>query len=206
VLGLEPEQAIGLPLEALLVGVDAAEAERRTSQGLYMRSSQTWLARFELNARRHDGTEFPAEVSLSRIDTADGARYACVVRDVTEQRMTFSMLNLYSRALECTTNGVVIIDMKLPGSRSSTPTRPSTASPATTPARHRPQLRLPAARRHGPAGARTAARGHPPPGARPRWCCATTARTARCSSTNWRSRRSPRPTAACRTTWASSTT
>ena len=115
VLGLEPEQAIGLPLEALLVGVDAAEAERRTSQGLYMRSSQTWLARFELNARRHDGTEFPAEVSLSRVDTAGGARYACVVRDVTEQRMTFSMLNLYSQALECTTNGVVISDMSLPG-------------------------------------------------------------------------------------------
>ena len=115
VLGLEPEQALGLPLEALLVGVDAAEAERRTSQGLYMRSSQTRIARFELNARRHDGTEFPAEVSLSRVDTAAGARYACVVRDVTEQRMTFAMLNLYSQALECTTNGVVISDMTLPG-------------------------------------------------------------------------------------------
>jgi PAS domain S-box-containing protein len=115
VLGLEPDQALGLPLEALLVGVDAAEAERRTSQGLYMRSSHTRVARFELNARRHDGTEFPAEVSLSRVDTAAGARYACVVRDVTEQRMTFSMLNLYSQALECATNGVVISDMTLPG-------------------------------------------------------------------------------------------
>jgi PAS domain S-box-containing protein len=29
--------------------------------------------------------------------------------------MTFSMLNLYSRALDCTTNGVVISDMSLPG-------------------------------------------------------------------------------------------
>jgi PAS domain S-box-containing protein len=29
--------------------------------------------------------------------------------------MTFSMLNLYSRALECATNGVVISDMSLPG-------------------------------------------------------------------------------------------
>jgi PAS domain S-box-containing protein len=115
VLGLEPEQVVGLPLEQLLPGVDAAEAERRTAQGLYMRSSHSRLARFELNARRHDGTEFPAEVSLSRVETAEGARYACVVRDVTEQRMTFSMLNLYSRALECTTNGVVISDMTLPG-------------------------------------------------------------------------------------------
>jgi PAS domain S-box-containing protein len=115
VLGLEPEQALGLPLEALLPGIDAEEAASRTEQGLYMRASGSRLARFELNARRHDGTEFPAEVSLSRVDAADGARYACVVRDVTEQRMTFSMLNLYSRALECTTNGVVISDMSLPG-------------------------------------------------------------------------------------------
>ena len=115
VLGLQPEQAVGMPLARLLVGIDAAEAERRTGQGLYMRSSNSRLARFELNARRCDGTEFPAEVSLSRVDTADGARYACVVRDVTEQRMTFSMLNLYSRALECATNGVVISDMSLPG-------------------------------------------------------------------------------------------
>lgn len=115
VFGVAPEQAVGLPLEQLLVGIDIAEAERRTSQGLFMRSSGTRIARFELNARRHDGTEFPAEVSLSRVDTDDGARYACVVRDVTEQRMTFSMLNLYSRALECTSNGVVISDMSLPG-------------------------------------------------------------------------------------------
>ena len=114
VLGLEPEQALGLPLESLLPGIDAEEAERRTEQGLFMRSSGSRLARFELNARRHDGTEFPAEVSLSRVDTPDGARYACVVRDVTEQRMGFAMLNLYSRALECTTNGVVISDMSLP--------------------------------------------------------------------------------------------
>ncbi|MFO1326201.1 MAG: PAS domain S-box protein [Rubrivivax sp.] len=115
IFGLEPEQAVGVPLSTLLEGLDSAEIERRTEQGLYMRSSHTRIARFELDARRRDGTEFPAEVSLSRVDTPDGARYACVVRDVTEQRMTFSMLNLYSRALECATNGVVISDMSLPG-------------------------------------------------------------------------------------------
>jgi PAS domain-containing protein len=38
-----------------------------------------------------------------------------VVRDVTEARMNYEMLNLYSRALECTSNGVVISDMGLPG-------------------------------------------------------------------------------------------
>ena len=40
----EAYDALGLPLEALLPGIDAAEAERRTSQGLYMRSSNSRVA------------------------------------------------------------------------------------------------------------------------------------------------------------------
>ena len=80
-----------------------------------MRSSSTYVARFEAHACRRGGTRFPVEVSLSRTDTPDGARYAAVVRDVTEQRMAHAMLNLYSRALDCTANGVVISDISLPG-------------------------------------------------------------------------------------------
>jgi PAS domain S-box-containing protein len=115
IFGLQPEEALGRPVSDLLPGLSCEEAERRTLAGLYMRSSGTYVARFEIEARRHGGTPFPAEVSLSRTDTADGLRYAAVVRDMTEQRMTFSMLNLYSRALECTTNGVIICDMTLAG-------------------------------------------------------------------------------------------
>ncbi len=116
VFGLPPEDALGRRLDDLVPGLTPEVAEQRTLAGLFMRASNTHVARFELNARRHDGTEFPAELSLSRIETPEGTRYALVVRDVTEQRMGFAMLNLYSRALECTTNGVVISDMSLPGS------------------------------------------------------------------------------------------
>ena len=116
VFGLNPERVAGLRIETLLPEVDAKAAEERSLSGVYMRASKAHLARFETIARRHDGTEFPADVSLSRIETPGGTRYTCVVRDITEQRMSFSMLNLYSRALECTSNGVVISDMSLPGS------------------------------------------------------------------------------------------
>ncbi|NDY91974.1 PAS domain S-box protein [Ideonella sp. TBM-1] len=115
VFGCTEEQIVGQPLARLLPGMDAAEIERVTLGGLFMRSSQSHLARLELTARRHDGTEFPAEASLSRVVTPEGPRYACVVRDLTEQRMTMGMLELYNRALECTTNGIVISDMSLPG-------------------------------------------------------------------------------------------
>jgi PAS domain S-box-containing protein len=115
VFGLQPEELRGRALSDVLPGLTQPEAEKRTLEGLFMRATRTHVARYETTARRRDGTEFPVEVSLSRIETEDGARYAAVVRDVTELRMTFSMLNLYSRALECTSNGVTIIDMKMRG-------------------------------------------------------------------------------------------
>ena len=115
VFGLEPKQVIGRPLAELVPGLDSAEIEQRTLAGLFMRASNTHVARFEMAASRHGGTEFPAEVSLSRTETPDGPRYVALVRDVTEQRMNFSMMNLFQRALECTTNGVVISDMTLRG-------------------------------------------------------------------------------------------
>ena len=115
IFGLEPDDALGHAIDDLLPGLGVAEVERRTLAGTFMRSSGTHVARFETQACRHGGTEFPVEVSLSRTETPAGVRYAAVVRDVTEQRMSFAMLNLFSRALDCTSNGVVISDMTLPG-------------------------------------------------------------------------------------------
>ncbi|MET0335280.1 MAG: PAS domain S-box protein, partial [Rhizobacter sp.] len=115
VFGLDSDALAQVSLSDCLPGLDREDIERRTMDGLYMRASGMHLARFEAVARRHGGTEFPADVSLTRIETSEGLRYTCIVRDITEQRMAVSMLNLYSRALECTTNGVVISDMSMPG-------------------------------------------------------------------------------------------
>jgi PAS domain S-box-containing protein len=116
VFGVAPGDLIGRPLHELLPGLDAADAERRTlEQGLYIRSSGQHVARFETLATRHGGTAFPVAVSLSRAEADGEVRYACTVRDLTEQRMAEEMLHLYSQALECTSNGVVISDLTLPG-------------------------------------------------------------------------------------------
>ena len=115
IFGWDEGQVVGQPLSTLLPTISADEVSRLTLQGLFMRVNGSHVARLETEARRRDGTLFPAEVSLSRMETDNGPHYACVVRDITEQRMGFELLNLYSRALECTSNGVVISDMSLPG-------------------------------------------------------------------------------------------
>jgi PAS domain S-box-containing protein len=47
----------------------------------------------ELAARRKDGTEFPAEISLSTLDTDDGPLVSAAIRDVTERRRAAEALN-----------------------------------------------------------------------------------------------------------------
>ncbi|MDG0835424.1 PAS domain S-box protein, partial [Pelomonas saccharophila] len=120
IFGREPHDLIGRPLTELLPGLDGEEMARSTREGLYIRASATHLARFSCDALRHGGTPFPAEVSLALLDplpgdTAEGLRYVCAARDLTDQRMLDAMLNLYVRALECSANGVVISDLGLPG-------------------------------------------------------------------------------------------
>jgi PAS domain S-box-containing protein len=74
VLGCDPEHIIGQPIGRLLRAIAEGEAERLTLAGLYVRSSHSHVARLETAARRHDGSEFPAEVSLARVETPEGAR------------------------------------------------------------------------------------------------------------------------------------
>lgn len=114
VFGFTTEGVVGQPISLLVPSLDDEAVERLTREGMFIRSTNAHVARLEANARRHDGTEFPAEVSVARVETTEGSLYALVLRDLTEQRMANEMLGLYNRALECATNAMVISDMRLP--------------------------------------------------------------------------------------------
>jgi len=113
VFGFTAEELMGQPISRLVPTLDEQALESHSRDGMYIRSTNSKVARLEASARRQDGTEFPAEVRLSRVETERGAVYALVMRDMTEQRMASEMLELYIRALECATNAMVISDMRL---------------------------------------------------------------------------------------------
>ncbi len=84
--GYQREELIGQPVEVLVP--DAARAAHRRLRAGYVADPQTrpMGAGMELTARCRDGTTFPAEISLSAIDTDQGILVTAAIRDVTERR------------------------------------------------------------------------------------------------------------------------
>ncbi len=83
--GYSRQELLGLPLERLLAE-RSREAYRRLHAACWSRSEHTGAGPEELNARRKDGREFFAEMNLSPVQTDEGGRVTCIIRDITERK------------------------------------------------------------------------------------------------------------------------
>ena len=83
--GYRRDDLVGQPVEVLLP--EALRAEHPAHRAEYLADPVPRLmgAEQELSGRRRDGSTFPVEVSLSRVDTADGTLVMASVRDTTER-------------------------------------------------------------------------------------------------------------------------
>jgi PAS domain S-box-containing protein len=84
--GYEPEELIGQSVE-LLVPRRSRSAHRR-SRNAFGREPDGRAMRVgrELSACRRDGSEFPVEISLSKMRTPAGATVSASIRDITERK------------------------------------------------------------------------------------------------------------------------
>lgn len=86
-LGYEPEELLGQPLEVLVPERLRAGHVRHVSGFMQQPRTREMGAKIpDLAARRRDGSEFPASIRLAPLETHDGKRYvAAAIRDVTER-------------------------------------------------------------------------------------------------------------------------
>ena len=84
--GYGRQELVGQPVEILVP--DAIKAVHTVHRAGYLTDPQPrpMGAGIELAGRRRDGSTFPAEISLSAIDTSEGILVSAAVRDGTERR------------------------------------------------------------------------------------------------------------------------
>jgi PAS domain S-box-containing protein len=93
--GYAREDAAGRELVALIVPEEYREEHRRAlSQQPRDGPSQVIGQRLEFEALRADNTRVPVELSVSRIDSADGVFFTAWIRDLTDRRRSEEALRL----------------------------------------------------------------------------------------------------------------
>ena len=99
-----PSQALGQSLDRFIPAAHRASHAARVEEFAASELVQQRMARHRLiSARRLDGSEFPVEITLSRVDMADGQgvrRYfAALVLDLSEERELRDELERFQRRL-----------------------------------------------------------------------------------------------------------
>ncbi|MCI0506657.1 MAG: ATP-binding protein [Gammaproteobacteria bacterium] len=98
--GYRPEELIGQPIERLIPGRFREAHVHHRDNYLLNPNTRPMGSGIELTALRRDGSEFPAEISISPLKTEDGMLVIAVVRDISERKRTELSLKRHAQELE----------------------------------------------------------------------------------------------------------
>ncbi|MEU1570040.1 PAS domain S-box protein [Streptomyces collinus] len=107
--GYRREELLGRPVEILMPSRFHAHHATHRDGYAVTRQVRPMGAGLELHGLRKDGSEFPVEISLSPLETADGLLVSAAVRDVSERKAAEER---FRALLEAAPDAMVIVDDK----------------------------------------------------------------------------------------------
>lgn len=111
IFGIDPDSVQALSLPALLPVFEHTTLQ----EWLHRHGFNGRSINVETQGRRVEGTEFPVSLSVSHYRVGEHQGFTLIVRDITDAKWAEYTLLLRERALDSSTNGIVISDMTLPG-------------------------------------------------------------------------------------------
>ncbi|MEU1519482.1 PAS domain S-box protein [Streptomyces sp. NPDC005811] len=105
--GYGREELLGHPVELLIP--DRFRDQHTGHRGAYTANRQVrpMGAGLELHGLRKDGTEFPVEISLSPLETADGLLVSAAVRDVSDRKAAEARINELAALVESSQDAIL---------------------------------------------------------------------------------------------------
>jgi PAS domain S-box-containing protein len=107
--GQEESELIGQPVATCIPGLTETELQSMFGDRADLQDKRVYrIVRQDFRGTRRDGTLFPIEIAFGHVAHSKSLRYACIVRDVTDERAAQESSELYERALASSHNGVFL--------------------------------------------------------------------------------------------------
>ncbi|MEU6809956.1 PAS domain S-box protein [Streptomyces sp. NPDC046831] len=105
--GYRREELLGRPVELLVPHRFRAHHTRHRDGYAANRQVRPMGAGLELHGLRKNGTEFPVEISLSPLETADGLLVSAAVRDVSDRKAAEARINELAALVESSQDAIL---------------------------------------------------------------------------------------------------